>query len=170
MSNRFRSGRARKPPAIWIVRLGACQLARSLRRWACRSTWLALLALPIMGRAAPLETYGRLPGLEEVSLSPSGSRIAFVTTNQNTRVIRVISLTDRKPLGALRVGEAKLRGVSWADENHLLITTSATGMPWGLMGEPHEWYLLQVFDVVKHRSVITPASLQSTRPMSWSSA
>ena len=157
MSNRFRSGRARKPPAIWIVRLGACQLARSLRRWACRSTWLALLALPMIGHATPLEVYGRLPGLEEVSLSPSGSRIAFVTTDQNTRVIRVISLTDRKSLGALRVGEAKLRDVSWADENHLLITTSATGMPWGLMGEPHEWYMLQVFDVLKHRSVATPA-------------
>jgi dipeptidyl aminopeptidase/acylaminoacyl peptidase len=157
MSNRFRSGRARKAPAIWIVRLGACRLARSLRWWRCRSTWLALLALPMIGHAAPLEVYGRLPGLEEVSLSPSGSRIAFVTTDQNTRVIRVISLTDRKSLGGLRVGEAKLRDVSWADEDHLLITTSATGMPWGLMGEPHEWYMLQVFDVLKHRSVATPA-------------
>ena len=156
MSNRFRSGRARKAPAIWIVRLGACQIARSLRRWACRSTWLAILVLPVIGHATPLEVYGRLPGLEEVSLSPSGSRIAFVNTVQNTRVIQVISLTDRKLLGGVRVGEAKLRDVSWADENHLLITTSTTGMPWGLMGEPHEWYMLQVFDVIKHRSVATP--------------
>jgi hypothetical protein len=60
---------------------------------------LALLALPMIGHATPLEVYGRLPGLEDVSLSPDGSKIAFVTTSQNTRVIQVISLTDRKSLG-----------------------------------------------------------------------
>jgi dipeptidyl aminopeptidase/acylaminoacyl peptidase len=119
--------------------------------------WSALLALPITGHPTPLEVYGRLPAIEDVSLSPDGSRIAFVTTTQNTRVIQVVSLADRKPLGGLRVGEAKLRAISWADENHLLITTSATGMPWGLIGEQHEWFMLQVFDVVKHRSVATPA-------------
>jgi dipeptidyl aminopeptidase/acylaminoacyl peptidase len=119
--------------------------------------WSALLALPITGHATPLEVYGRLPGLENVSLSPDGSRIAFVTTSQNTRVIRAVSLADSKVLGALRVGEAKLRAVSWADDNHLLIMTSAAAMPWGLMGEQHEWFMLQVFDVLKHRAVATPA-------------
>jgi dipeptidyl aminopeptidase/acylaminoacyl peptidase len=118
---------------------------------------LALLALPMIGHATPLEVYGRLPGLEDVSLSPDGSKIAFVTTSQNTRVIQVISLTDRKSLGGLRVGEAKLRAVSWADDSHLLIISSATAIPWGLMGERHEWSMLQVYDVLKHRSVATPA-------------
>jgi dipeptidyl aminopeptidase/acylaminoacyl peptidase len=118
--------------------------------------WAALLALPITGHPTPLEVYGRLPAIEDVSLSPDGSRIAFVTTTQNTRVIQVVSLADRKLLGGLRVGEAKLRSISWADDNHLLIMTSATGMPWGLSGERHEWYMLQVFDVLKHRSVATP--------------
>jgi dipeptidyl aminopeptidase/acylaminoacyl peptidase len=119
--------------------------------------WSALLASPIMSLATPLEVYGRLPGLEDVSLSPDGSRIAFVTTTQNTRVIQVVSLADRKPLGGLRVGETKLRAISWADEDHLLIKTSATGLPWGLSGEQHEWFMLQVFDVRKHRMVATPA-------------
>lgn len=128
----------------------------------CRSgrSWKvipALLALPIVGHATPLEVYGRLPALEDVSLSPDGSRIAFVSTTQNTRVIQVISLADRKSLGGLRVGEAKLRRVSWADDSHLLVMTSATAMPMGLIGEQHEWSMLQVFDVLKHRSVAVPA-------------
>jgi dipeptidyl aminopeptidase/acylaminoacyl peptidase len=110
-----------------------------------------------MGHATPLEVYGRLPAVEDVSLSPDGSKIAFVMTTQNTRVIRVISLADRKSLGGLRVGEAKLRGVSWADENHLLIMTSSTGMPWGLIGEQREWYMLQVFDLLTHRTVEAPS-------------
>jgi dipeptidyl aminopeptidase/acylaminoacyl peptidase len=141
-----------------IQRTIACRLARGLSWQVFRSLvgWTALLGLPLMGHATSLEIYGRLPALEDVSLSPDGSRIAFVTTSQNTRVIQMVSLTDRKSLGALRVGEQKLRSVSWADENHLLITTSATALPWGLAGEQHEWSMLQVFDVTKHRLVATP--------------
>ena len=47
----------------------------------------AILSVPAPLRAAPLETYGRLPSLEDVALSPSGTRIAFVRTKENLRVI-----------------------------------------------------------------------------------
>lgn len=118
--------------------------------------WAALLALPTIGHSTSLEVYGRLPGLEDVSLSPDGSKIAFVTTTQNSRAIQVVSLADRKPLGGLRVGEQKLRAVWWADDNHILIMTSTTGMPIELSGQDHEWYMLQVYDVLRHRAVATP--------------
>ena len=36
---------------------------------------------------APLEVYGRLPGLENVALSPDGTRLALVRTNENRRIL-----------------------------------------------------------------------------------
>ena len=99
-------------------------------------------------RAAPLEVYGRLPSAEDVALSPDGSRLAFVRTTANDRLLSIISLSDGKPIGTtLRVGTAKMRSVAWADSEHLIITLSRTGLPLGLMGRVHEWYMLDVFDL-----------------------
>jgi dipeptidyl aminopeptidase/acylaminoacyl peptidase len=103
--------------------------------------------------------YGRLPNLEDVALSPDGSRIAFVKTTQNTRLIEIVSLADRKLLGGLRVGEEKLRGIYWADDNHLMITTSITSLPWGFSGMQHEWLMLQVYDVLKQKAFSVPEIL-----------
>ena len=124
--------------------------------------WLTSASAPVPAASLPLEVYGRLPSLEDVALSPDGSRIAFVRTTQDTRVIAVVSLADNKVLGALRVREQKLRRVEWADGNHLMIVTSATALPWGLMGNENEWQLLQVYDVVSHKMVSVPNGLAIT--------
>ena len=118
--------------------------------------WLASAGAPVRAAAVPLEVYGRLPSLEDVALSPDGSRIAFVRTTQDTRLIAVLSLVDNKVLGALRIGEQKLRQVAWADNTHLMIVTSATTLPWGLIGQDSEWQLLQLYDVISHKSVGVP--------------
>jgi dipeptidyl aminopeptidase/acylaminoacyl peptidase len=117
---------------------------------------LAVLAVPA-AQAVPLEVYGRLPALEEVSLSPDGSRIAFVRTSGNTRLIEVVSLADRKFLGGLRVGDQKLRRVEWADANRLMIVTSETSLPWGLRGMDSEWFLLQIYDLAKRETRPVPS-------------
>jgi hypothetical protein len=78
----------------------------------------------------PLDVYGRLPSLEEVALSPDGSRLAFVRNLDNERLLGVLSLAEHKVQGKLmRMGSVKLRSISWADDDHLLITTSATSRP-----------------------------------------
>src|ERR1700754_1677148 len=113
----------------------------------------SLLAMTVLGTAmacnaaAPLEAYGRLPALEDVVLSPDGRMLAFVHTAADARILAVMSLTDRKVLGGARLGETKLRSIHWADNDHLLIYTSATGMPLGLIGEDREWSLLTVYTV-----------------------
>ncbi len=109
-----------------------------------------------MSRAVPIEVYGRLPSLEEVSLSPDGSQIAFVRTTEDVRLIEVLSLSSRKVTGGLRVGEQKVRSIRWADNDHLLVVTSATSLPVGMIGTEHEWYMLQVYDVMRHRTVALP--------------
>ena len=48
-----------------------------------------LAAVPCARAALPLEVYGRLPRLENLALSPDGTRIAFVKTEGNDRVVAV---------------------------------------------------------------------------------
>lgn len=111
---------------------------------------IVIAAMPEFAKAAPgapLEIYGRLPSLENVALSPDGSRLAFVRTSESTRILAVVDLSSAKMLGGARLGEVKLRNVAWAGNDHLLITTSSTGMPFGLIGTDTEWYLLSVYEI-----------------------
>jgi dipeptidyl aminopeptidase/acylaminoacyl peptidase len=123
--------------------------------------WAAALALVASTtQAVPLEVYGRLPALEDVAVSPDGSLLAFVRTSGNGRTIVIVSTTEHKALEFIKVGDEKLRGIEWADDSHLLITTSATTVPWGVVGPQREWYGLQVHDVVTHDTFVVPEQRQ----------
>src|SRR3954468_11632457 len=116
-----------------------------------RALWAVLVVPAIISylepaTAAPLETYGRLPSLEDIALSPSGKRIAFVRTKENQRLIAIADLPNTL-LARMGMGEVKLRELAWADDDHLMITTSSTGMPWGLIGKDTEWLQLSVYEV-----------------------
>jgi dipeptidyl aminopeptidase/acylaminoacyl peptidase len=137
-------------------------LLRQNKKFAGRIVVATLLALagwltPRPGLTAPLEVYGRLPSIENVALSPDGSLLALVHTTANDRILFVNSLAEHKILGkGLRIGTAKLRSIEWADNDHLLMLTSVTGMPFGLVGPAHEWNQLSVWDVAKQKLTFYP--------------
>jgi dipeptidyl aminopeptidase/acylaminoacyl peptidase len=113
---------------------------------------LALLSLLAAqpSSAVPLEVYGRLPYIENVALSPDGSRIALVRTNADARALFLISLSDGKLTGKpLALGGTKLRSITWADNDHLMIFTSVATIPRNLLDDVEEWFQLSVWDVVK---------------------
>ena len=115
---------------------------------ARRSSLLALaLLVPLQAWPSALHVYGRLPSIEEVALSPDGSRIAFTRTEDDNRVVKVYALADHKLLRGLRVGQQKLRGIYWAGNEHLMIMTSVTSLPVGYWGYDSEWFQLQVYDL-----------------------
>jgi cephalosporin-C deacetylase-like acetyl esterase len=118
-------------------------------------TVTALAAAPA-SQAATLETYGRLPRLENVALSPGGTRVAFVKTEGDARTVVVLALGKREMLGGVRVGEQKLRDLEWADEDHLTLVTSVTAVPVGFMGDVAEWHQMQVYDLKTHRLFMVP--------------
>jgi dipeptidyl aminopeptidase/acylaminoacyl peptidase len=109
--------------------------------------------------AVPLEVYGRLPHMEEVALSPDGTRLAFVRTEGDTRLVSVVSLARHETIAGLRIGDDKLRRIAWADDHNLMIVTSATALPAGFNMQ-HEWSLLQVLDVDSHKVRLVPAGMQ----------
>jgi dienelactone hydrolase len=118
-----------------------------------RTGWvaLAMLCLAPVARCSDLEAYGRLPRIEDVALSPDGTRVAFVKTEGDTRIAAVVSLASHEMLRGVRVGEQKLRAIHWADNDRLLIVSTATtyiNSPWGPYGGPRgEWAQLKVLDV-----------------------
>ena len=116
---------------------------------------LALAGAPC-ARAAPLEVYGRLPHLEEVELSPDGSRIAFVRTEGDTRVVAVVGAAKGERLATLRAGDQKLRGIEWADNDHLMIETSVTSVLRGFIGDTSEWFQLQVYEMKTSKPFMVP--------------
>lgn len=109
--------------------------------------------LPLLGALAaqsgratpvPLAVYGQLPTIENVALSPGGSRIAYVHTEGDQRIVVVASVADHKLIRWVKVGDEKLRHLEWADDDNLLITTSKTT---GVNGFKDEWSLLRVYNV-----------------------
>jgi dipeptidyl aminopeptidase/acylaminoacyl peptidase len=107
-------------------------------------------------QAASLEVYGRLPDIEEVAISPDGTRLAFVKTEAGNRLVEAYSLADHKLIAAAIVGDRKLRDIEWADEDHLMIFTSTTGAAFALSSGLREWGSLQVLDIKTHRLKVIP--------------
>ena len=93
----------------------------------------------------PLSIYGRLPNIEQIEISPDGTKLAVAVTDGEKRMLLIREAADGgKPLAALNFGDTKLRGVQWAGMDHLLITTSSTAQVYGLGGPKREY--LMAFD------------------------
>jgi dipeptidyl aminopeptidase/acylaminoacyl peptidase len=126
-------------------------------------SFLMLVLTPLLApqlRAANLQTYGSLPKVEDVALSPDGLRLAFVQTlpdRDDKRVIVVRSLVDNHIVGGLEAGNVKLRSLSWADNSHLMIVTSATNLPeQRSFAVRREWYRLVIYDLDTKRQDVLP--------------
>jgi dipeptidyl aminopeptidase/acylaminoacyl peptidase len=131
-------------------------------------SWLAVIAgLAMAAQLAaapiPLEVLGNLPSLEDLALSPDGSRIAFVRTQGEDRILVSASLADRKSLAGIRVGQSKLRALQWADNSHLILSVTTTALPPGLADVRREWAQLLSYDVTTQKSRNVLGGLIDTR-------
>ncbi len=129
----------------------------NLGRIALPTLCLALAALTARADetrpAGPsIDAYGHLPSIEDLAMSMDGSRLAFVHTLGDQRLLSIVVPDEDKHLGSLRLGDAKLRGIEWADDHEVLFTTASTAMPVGLIGSKIEWRLMQIYDTDKKKS------------------
>jgi dipeptidyl aminopeptidase/acylaminoacyl peptidase len=101
--------------------------------------------------AVPVELFGVLPTLEDVLVSPNGQRLAFVRTSGEERIVAVHEVAGGS-LGAVKVGNIKLRALQWINDDLLLITVSNTGPPpAGFVGSVREWFRSIVLDLTAHK-------------------
>ena len=100
--------------------------------------------------AAPLAAFGHLPTLEDVAISPDGTKIAFVRTSGESRKLFVLPLSKPGIIGAVQVGDTKLREIDWVDDDNVLTVISGTSPPpFGFIGATREWYQPVNFDLTK---------------------
>jgi dipeptidyl aminopeptidase/acylaminoacyl peptidase len=114
--------------------------------------WIASLWLvsPV-GRPAdaqtPLAAYGNLPTLENLALSPDGTKLAYIRTVGEQRNLYVHLLGQATPLGSAGTGNTKVRYLDWMDNGNLMIGISDTvSAPFFSFGT-QELYELVTYDV-----------------------
>jgi len=118
---------------------------------------------PVQAAAPPVEAYGRLPAIESVQVSPSGKLIAYVATEHDTRIL-LIGPPGGEALDALRVGEAKVRDVRWAGEDHVVVTLTATVNLGYFLGWQHELESVIVVNPRTHKTVPVFAGARRVAP------
>ena len=119
---------------------------------------VAVLAFAGGARAADLAAYGRLPLIQSVAISPDGGSIAYIATGPDKRFI-VAQTLDGKVRATASLGDNKIRGVSWADKDHVVVETSVTRVIEGvtLMGEQFQAVIL---NAVTGNAVQIPTRVQ----------
>src|SRR6185312_11787054 len=91
-------------------------------------------------RSAPLEAYGRLPTMDMVSISPDGSKIAFVQVVDGKQAVVVDQLNPAAIVGEFPPTQQKVRGLEWADNTNLVVIKSESGYAQdGLYSDLGEW-------------------------------
>jgi len=86
----------------------------------------------------PLEAYGELPTLEDMTISDAG-QIAMLTTVNGKRLLVVVD-QSMKPKAAMEVGDIKVRGIRWVGEETIVILRSDTQeLGWRFVADKFEF-------------------------------
>jgi dipeptidyl aminopeptidase/acylaminoacyl peptidase len=106
------------------------------------------------GTPAPLAAFGELPTIEQIAISPDGKLLAIDLVKDDQRSVVVQDLSAKKMLTGIRVGQAKIRNLQFAGDDHLIITSSSTSGMLGVMVDKSEWFIASDFNLVNHK--VTP--------------
>jgi len=89
--------------------------------WAWAALGVSLSVTSSSALAAELSAYSKLPTYEDVTLSPDGTRAAFITTVGEQRNVVVQSFVSSKEVHRIAAGDQKLRRITWAGSDRLLL-------------------------------------------------
>jgi len=109
---------------------------------------LAVLLAAGVARAAPLEAYGKLPTMDMAAISPEGTKVAFVRPVDGKPVVFVYQLNPISLIAKTPSTPQKIRELTWADENDLLVTLSDEGRAFNVR---REWFYLLDVQLQTHK-------------------
>ena len=103
----------------------------------------------------PLSAYGTLPEMEDATISPDGRHVAVLTTINGDRII-VLMTPDLKAVRIIPVGDVKVRGISWAGNDRVLVQASQTHKLWGFAADRYEFTTTTIVPVdrTKEASIV----------------
>lgn len=94
--------------------------------------------------------YGELPDVERAVISPSGDRIALITTIEGERVLLAIE-DQSKALAQYPVGDLKIRSIRWiGDERILLVTSQTEDLGYNFTTDKAEFYIGRVLPIASN--------------------
>ena len=119
--------------------------------WAVKAG-AAMAQAPAGGANAPppLSAYSKLAAVDDVAISPDGSRIAFVSSKDDERLVVDYEIATKK-MSAAAISGVKYRDVMWADNSHVVVQTSLSEH---IYGDTYETWLANVLDIPGDKQVI----------------
>jgi len=111
------------------------------------AAWL-LAAAVTLAAPPPPSAFGRLPALSDVDLSPNGKLLVWAEAPQDQLSIVIFDLETRRTLRKIPVGGVlKLRDLTWADDDTVLVTVSQTRQFSDKQQDKWEYWRTQAVDV-----------------------
>jgi dipeptidyl aminopeptidase/acylaminoacyl peptidase len=133
---------------IWLALLATASL--------CPWTWIPT-AHGTEATRPPIEAFGTVPAINELSISPNGQLLAWIDNSGASPAVEVFDLSKNATVIRIAPEGVKLRALYWADDEILLFSVSLTRsvqLGNGAMSEPHEWLRVQALNVSTRKSVM----------------
>lgn len=87
----------------------------------------AMLAIAQAAHAEPaLSAYGTLPTVDRVDIAPDGGHFAYVLRGEDTEGLFVFDIAKQQVSGGARIERGKVRRVSFAGPDHVILQASVT--------------------------------------------
>ncbi len=84
-----------------------------------------------------LDLYVAPPNIRQIALSPSGQQVAFLTRRDDMNILVVYNFADKKP-AFIKIKDGEISNMAWADEGHVLLIASRSGLRGTCTGGPHK--------------------------------
>lgn len=99
-----------------------------------------------------MEAYGSLPVVDDVTLSPDGSKFAYVVPYQGRQAVIVATTgASSKIVGEMPGSGQKVRDLTWVGDDHLIVVKSQTGYAAEVESDKTEWFLPYVMDLTTRK-------------------
>jgi len=122
----------------------------------------AVCAVAASAEVTPLSVYGGLPNVEQVEISPDGTKLAISLTDGEKRMMVIREAAEGgKALAALNFGDKKLRALQWAGPEHVLVTTSMAAEVFGLAGPKREYLMGFDYNLITHKQTALMANQEN---------
>ncbi len=101
---------------------------------------------PPLGDPPPLDLFAASPLIDDISLSPNGKRIAFISQKVDQKVLGYFDIADRK-LHTFALGAKKVRSIFWGDNTHVVLVSSQTDSLPGFAAYKSEFLLAEIVNL-----------------------
>ncbi|MBW8880082.1 MAG: S9 family peptidase [Asticcacaulis sp.] len=105
---------------------------------------------PVATPATPrpsIETYAASPGIDQIALSPDGTRCAFITQKGDEKFLANFRIDDQDGLKGASIGPAKIRDLFFVDNSRVILVNSVTTALREFVGYRNEFLLARMIDL-----------------------